>query len=136
MACGCSKHLKQMEQVEPTTTAPVTATRMGGISPTEQCIYCAGKHLAEAWECWHEYGYRWDDLRHIQGALRAMVLHTYQKWPGLASMARDTATALQHADFALVEQRLEALCKAYDTVFEAEEPEVAAKVEAARLAHT
>lgn len=129
MACGCSH--KETKEIE-AEASPQNMKTVGRTKPTEQCIYCAGKHLAEAWECWHEQGYRNEDLRHIQGALRAMVLHTYQAWPGLAKLARECAVSLQKANFPIVEKQLDSLCKMYDEAFATAEPAVAAKIASAQ----
>ena len=127
MTCGCQKK-GGSPQKEPTTVRLKTE---GGTSPTDQCLYCAGKHLCEAWGCYHEYGYRRDDLRQIQSSLRLLVLHTFKSWPQLAKLARDCAVIIQKADFTAFEKRLDELCRLYDDVFAKAEPEVEAKRAAA-----
>ena len=129
MACGCAKNKDNDQPIE----APVVQKALAGkTTPTEQCIYCAGKHLAEAWECWHEQGYRQEDLRHIQGALRAVVLHTYKAWGNIAKMARECAVTLQHTDFFTFDRQLETLCTMYDEAFKIAEPETARRIDLAQ----
>lgn len=124
MGCGCKKR----EPMPP--SEPVSVRRgEGGKSPTDQCIYCAGKHLAEAYGCYYEYGYRADDLRQIQAALRLMVLHTYKAWPSLAKAARDAATTIQKGDFDGFEKHLQVLCELYDAVFRDAEPEAQKRID-------
>lgn len=132
MACGCSKRKESSDSRERQYEMPPAKIQSLKTTPTEQCIYCAGKHLAEAWECWHEQGYRQEDLRHIQGALRAIVLHTFSKWSGISKMARDCAVTLQHADFGTFDRQLATLCDLYDEAFAKEEPEVQRRIDMAR----
>ena len=118
MACGCQKG-------KAAGGGPVlTVKAEGGKTPTDQCIFCAGKHLAEAWGCYYEFGYRSDDLRQIQSALRLMVLHCYKAWPQLGKLARDCAVLIQRADFNAFEKSLDQLCRLYDQIFAEVEPEV------------
>lgn len=120
MACGCKKGAAALPPSE-----PVKVMRSeGGKSPADQCLYCAGKHLAEAWGCYYEYGYRRDDLRQIQASLRLIVLHTFKAWPALAKAAREAAVILQRGDFTAFEQSLKTLCDLYDGIFAEVEPDV------------
>lgn len=82
MACGCGKS---------STRIPPT----GRTRPTDQCLFCAQKHIAEAFAAWHEYTYSAENRLWIIGQLRAAVSHTYRDHATIADLARDLAHIIQ-----------------------------------------
>lgn len=129
MACGCRKRNGEKaleEAIEPPETVQ---TEKSSIVPTTQCIACAQKHIDEAWECFHEYGYSRENRRHIRGALRAIVLHTYKEWPQIAKLARKAALEVQEANDKAAEASIDELCGMIDDAFDAVNPDVAKRIE-------
>ena len=82
MACGCGKS---------STRIPPT----GRTRPTDQCLFCAQKHIAEAFAAWHEYTYSAENRLWIIGQLRSAVSHTYRDHAAIADRARDLAHTIQ-----------------------------------------
>jgi Asp-tRNA(Asn)/Glu-tRNA(Gln) amidotransferase B subunit len=82
VACGCGK---SSGRIRPT----------GRTRPTDQCLFCAQKHIAEAFAAWLEYTYSAENRLWIIGQLRAAVSHTYRDHAAIADMARDLAHVIQ-----------------------------------------
>ena len=127
MACGCRKRDGEAA-TEMAESPAVEQTSKSSIVPTTQCIACAQKHADEAWECFHEYGYSRENRRHIRGALRAIVLHTFKEWPQIAKLARKAALEVQEADDAAAEASIDELCGMIDDAFYAVNPDVARRL--------
>lgn len=104
MACNCGKNNS-------------TPTASGKTGPLDQCLGCAYKHIAEANSAWREYTYAARNRLWVVGQLRSAVSHTYERWPAIATAARDLAHAimLQQADKipALWDTVIDIICDAY-----------------------
>ena len=129
MACGCVKRNGEKALEEAIEPPAAVQTARSSIVPTTQCIACAQKHIDEAWECFHEYGYSRENRRHIRGALRAIVLHTYKEWPQIARLARRAALEVQEANDTAAEANIDELCSLIDDAFFAVNPDVRAKLD-------
>lgn len=128
MACGCTKRNGDAKD-DILESQAVVQTAGSSIVPTTQCIACAQKHCDEAWECFHEYGYSRENRRHIRGALRAIVLHTYKEWPQIAKLARRAALEVQEANDTAAEASIDELCGMIDDAFDAVNPDVSQRIE-------
>lgn len=129
MGCRCGKARKTLESTETAQDRPRTTETEREVVPTTQCLKCAWKHACEAWECFHEFGYEMANRRHVIGALRAVVLHTYKSWPELAKQARECALLVEEARDSEAEPALESLCEAVEEAYLAEYPEVRARLD-------
>lgn len=129
MACGCTKRNGEKALEETIESPSAVQTAGSSIVPTTQCIACAQKHIDEAWECFHEYGYSRENRRHIRGALRAIVLHTYKEWPQIAKLARKAALEVQEANDTAAEASIDELCGMIDDAFDLVNPEIVQKIE-------
>jgi hypothetical protein len=100
MPC-CGKHLESRKAAVPVAgpkaiDAPRTERT---IVPYEQCIFCAEKHVSDAWDLCREWGYEFPNRQTIIGALGSAERHVMVLWKPLAEMIR----AARH----LVQQREE-----------------------------
>ncbi len=117
MACPC-RH---------TPAAPAEAART---RPMDQCIACAQKHFDEAYCLFHEYTYGNANRRWIRGSLRAVVGHTYSRWPLLASQARELALLIQENRDGETSGLWERLGEDIDRIYLDENPEARKNLEA------
>ena len=129
MGCGCRKAKETVESTETAQNRPRTTETEREVGPTTQCLKCAWKHVSEAWECFHEFGYEMANRRHVIGALRAVVLHTYKSWPELAKMARECSLLVEEARDSEAEPVMESLCGAVEEAYLIEYPEVRARLD-------
>jgi len=134
MSCGCTrrkevtlKNVGGMEHEEPASPAPEPVLKT---LPTDQCIACCQKHMDEAWCMFHEYGYSLENRRFIRGNLRAIVLHSYKEWTGIATLARECALLVQEAEDDKAEEKMRELCELIDEEFYRVNPEVKERLEA------
>ena len=81
MACICGK-------------TNSTSAASGKTGPLDQCLGCAYKHIAEAHSAWREFTYTDRNRLWVVGQLRSAVSHTFEKWPAIATAARDLAHAI------------------------------------------
>lgn len=88
MGCGCRQVI--MEASGGDGKAKTTRN-----SPVEQCIFCAQKHADEAFTLMHEYSYSVENRSYIHGSIRAVILHTFRKYPEIAALARKCALLWQ-----------------------------------------
>ena len=128
MGCGCRKAPEAVESTETAQNRPRNAETEREVVPTTQCLKCAWKHACEAWECFHEFGYEMANRRHVIGALRAVVLHTYKQWPELAKMARECALLVEEARDSEADLLMESLCVAVEEAYLIEYPEVRERI--------
>lgn len=137
MSCGCVKNRKIVSKAQmgigmaderKLDVAGNGDVRNAGderhVLPTEQCIACAQKHMDEAYVLFTEFGYSDENRRLVRGNLRAIVLHTYKEWNGIAVLARECALLVQEArdDEALA--KMKELCRLLDEAFYDVNPEV------------
>lgn len=59
--------------------------------PLDQCALCAKKHFDDAYWCYHEFRYTDANRDHVHRQLRAVVNHTWRRWPETAKRVRDLA---------------------------------------------
>lgn len=109
--CGCHK-----------TSGEEDATFQRMTAPMDQCIACAQKHMDQAYSAYFEFCYRRENRRFIRGQLRAVVNHTYKRWPDIAKQARRLALLLQQGNDN--DKDMELLANSIDDVFDAENPGV------------
>lgn len=121
MSCGCHKTKNGEKAVKATRTRPL-----------DQCAGCAQKHYDEAWGAWNEFTYTDENRRWVRASLRAVVLHTFRRWPLLARKARELALLVQENRDEETGPRWEELSKLIDAAFLADNPEAAARLETLR----
>ena len=141
MACGCTGRKEVHRKETPVSDsavavpAPVvvsaeTRSDEDRILPTTQCIACCQKHADEAWCLLHEYGYSNENRRFIRGNLRAIVLHSFKEWKGIADLARQCALLVQEAKDDEALEKMAMLCGMIDEEFYHVNPEVKERLEA------
>lgn len=130
MACGCTGHTGAAQTEKPQEQRKQEPRQE--TLPTTQCPACLQKHLDEAWTLFHEYGYADEDRRFIRGNLRAMVLHSYKRWPEIADLSRQIALLVQDARDAEAAGLFPRLCEMVDSAFYEARPEVAERLETLR----
>ena len=65
------------------------------VSPYDQCVACARKHIVKAWTLWNEFTYTEDNRDFITGNLRLAVDHLMYEHRDIALMARDIAMLIE-----------------------------------------
>ena len=65
------------------------------VSPYDQCVSCARKHIVKAWTLWNEFTYTEDNRDFITGNLRLAVDHLMYEHREIALMARDLAMLVE-----------------------------------------
>ena len=120
--CGCHKTSKDALAVLEKLTGPM-----------DQCIACAQKHMDQAWAAYFEYNYRNVNRRFIRAKLRAVVNHTYDRWPDIAKEARRLALLVQQGNDD--DKAVDSLSDHIDKVFSEENPEVEERLNALENEH-
>jgi hypothetical protein len=104
MPC-CGKHLKA-RKVAASVAGPkaIDSPRTERtIVPYEQCIFCAEKHVSDAWDLSRECGYEFPNRQTIIGALGSAERHTMVLWKHIADMARAARHLVQLREESKVE---------------------------------
>ena len=89
MSC-CGNHefrvLKPIERPGPLAVDSPREERT--IAPYEPCIFCAEKHVSDAWDLSRECGYETPNRQTIIGALGSAERHLFVLWRPLAERVR------------------------------------------------
>ena len=135
MACSCRErkevHRKIVDGEAPLALNEkvVQNAQAERISPTEQCIACAQKHMDEAYVLFTEFGYGNENRRLVRGNLRAIVLHTFREWKEIANLARECALLVQEARDEEALGKMQGLCGMIDGEFYKVNPDVKKRME-------
>jgi len=83
MACNCHGDRKGYEE---------------NVRAYDQCLYCAKKHVVQAWQQWHEYEHELDNRDACSAELRACASHCKYIQPEIAKKARALALRIESVD--------------------------------------
>lgn len=101
-------------------------------SPYDQCPACAKKHIVKAWNLYNEFTYADDNRDVISGQLRLAADHLMFEHPETAHLARDLAICIEENRDAELKDEWNNLLAAARSHFQADHPDIAAKLEALR----
>lgn len=103
MAC-CGQHLKSRPSGgSPRAANTVSPQKDRVIVPYSQCVFCAEKHLSDAWDLAREVGYEFPNRQTIIGALGSAERHLVIKWNPLAEKIRAARHLVQLREESKVE---------------------------------
>ena len=114
--CGCHKTADGDKPTLERMTAPM-----------DQCIACAQKHMDQAYSAYFEFNYRSANRRFIRSQLRAVVNHTYDRWPEVAKLARRLALFIQQGNDD--DKAMQKLADVIDNVFATENQDVMERIQ-------
>lgn len=100
--------------------------------PLDQCALCAKKHFDDAYGCFHEFRYTDANRDHVHRQLRAVVNHTFQRWPETAKRVRDLAEIIVQARDAELKNEWDDLQYEINANYYTDNPEAAERLEALR----
>ena len=96
----CGKHefriVKTPDKRGPNVVFAPRAERT--ILPYEQCVFCAEKHLSDAWDLCRECGYEFPNRQTVIGALGSAERHLMVNWRDLAERVRAVRHLVQMRD--------------------------------------
>lgn len=100
--------------------------------PLDQCALCAKKHFDDAYGCYHEFRYTDANRDHVHRQLRAVVNHTFKRWPETAKRVRDLAEIIIQVRDAELSTQWDDLQSEIDSNYYKDNPDAAARLEALR----
>lgn len=100
--------------------------------PLDQCALCAKKHFDDAYGCYHEFRYTDANRDHVHRQLRAVVNHTFKRWPETAKRVRDLAEIIIQVRDAELSTQWDDLQSEINSNYYKDNPDAAARLEALR----
>ena len=141
MGCGCGKHKQDagetavdgdVKQLAKSQEKAYSRQQEERTRPLDQCLFCAQKHADEALCCMNEFMYEQENRSFVHGSIRSVVNHTFKEWPAIAKVAREAALLWQEARFKEAQDRLKAASVLIDAELLKANPEIQARIDAAK----
>ena len=96
----CGKHKRLLTETTKPTNGEQKAPKELSFSdyailPNDQCVFCAEKHLSDAWDLVREAGYIFPNRQKIIGALGSASSHLFVEHRELSRQIRDARHLVQ-----------------------------------------
>jgi len=94
----------------------------------DQCLTCARKHVAQAWQAWHEFTHEMDNRDFCSAELRACAAHCKYIQPEIAKTARDIAKKIELMEDGMIADEIQRLKEDVTSAWLEDNPDLADKL--------